>query len=205
MDSDGLWIHGILNRQYLLQQIRHFGERDQGRPLRLQVHHLRAGSPMKPGSHWTKRLGAIALTRAAVPPRIRHIHWAKHRLHRRTSRIFARVPPAAIRTRSLLLQIFVGLLRDYEVLHVRQQRFALAQIHAQCFHRQFPPLHRQYIPALFVAIGVDRDYFHAKLHAQMPRSRTSSAKRSLASFKSKRSGSSGPVSADGDQRSALLR
>jgi hypothetical protein len=36
------------------------------------------------------------------------------------------------------LQIFTGLLRDDEILHARQQRLLLAQVHAQRFHRQFP-------------------------------------------------------------------
>jgi hypothetical protein len=45
-------------------------------------------------------------------------------------------------TRTSLLQIFAYLLRDYKILHVRQQRFALGQIHAKRFHRQFPPLDR---------------------------------------------------------------
>jgi hypothetical protein len=53
-----------------------------------------------------------------------------------------------------LLQIFAYLLRDYKILHVCQQRFALGQIHAKRFHRQFPPLDRQDLPTLFVAVGV---------------------------------------------------
>jgi hypothetical protein len=53
-----------------------------------------------------------------------------------------------------LLQLFARLLGDYKILHACQQRFALGQIHAKRFHRQFPPLDRQDLPALFVAVGV---------------------------------------------------
>ena len=51
-----------------------------------------------------------------------------------------------------LLQLLARLLGDYKILHACQQRFALGQIHAKRFHRQFPPLDRQDLPASFVAI-----------------------------------------------------
>jgi len=53
-----------------------------------------------------------------------------------------------------LLQIFAYLLRDYKILHACQQRFALGQIYAKRFHRQFPPLDRQDLQAAFVPGGV---------------------------------------------------
>jgi hypothetical protein len=46
------------------------------------------------------------------------------------------------------------LLQLFARLHACQQRFALGQIHAKRFHRQFPPLDRQDLPALFLAVGV---------------------------------------------------
>jgi hypothetical protein len=46
------------------------------------------------------------------------------------------------------------LLQLFARLHACQQRFALGQIHAKRFHRQFPPLDRQDLPALFVPGGV---------------------------------------------------
>jgi hypothetical protein len=53
-----------------------------------------------------------------------------------------------------LLQLFACLLGDNKILHACQQRFALGQIHAKRFHRQFLPLDRQDLPALFLAVGV---------------------------------------------------
>src|SRR5258708_5038411 len=94
--------------------------------------------------------------------------WQAHRFHRglgtstRPNTVLTEVLPesllvyrlAAVWTRTSLLQIFAYLLRDYKILHACQQRFALGQIHAKRFHRQFPPLDRQDLPALFVAAGV---------------------------------------------------
>ena len=57
-------------------------------------------------------------------------------------------------TSTSLRQLFACLLGDYKILHGCQQRFALGQIHAKRFHRQFPPLDRQDLPALFLAVGV---------------------------------------------------
>jgi hypothetical protein len=45
-------------------------------------------------------------------------------------------------------------LGDNKILHACQQRFALGQINAKRFHRQFLPFYRQDLPALFVAVGV---------------------------------------------------
>jgi hypothetical protein len=53
-----------------------------------------------------------------------------------------------------LLQLFACLWGDNKILHACQQRFALGQIHAKRFHRQFPPLDRQDLPASFVPGGV---------------------------------------------------
>jgi hypothetical protein len=39
-----------------------------------------------------------------------------------------------------LRQLFACLLGDDKILHARQERFALGQIHAKRFHRQFAPL-----------------------------------------------------------------
>src|SRR5580693_602320 len=95
--------------------------------------------------------------------------WQSHRFHRGlctstrpntvltswgVAGVLGRVPPAAVWTSTSSLQLFACLLGDYKILHACQQRFALGQIHAKRLHRQFPPLDRQDLPALFVALGV---------------------------------------------------
>jgi hypothetical protein len=83
-----------------------------------------------------------------------HLNSAEYRANRGAAGVLARVPPAAVWTGTSLLQIFAYLLGDYKILHACQQRFALGQIHAKRFHRQFAPLDRQDLPALFLAVSV---------------------------------------------------
>src|ERR1700738_4152299 len=152
--SDGLRIHQITHRQHFLQQIRRSCKRDQGCPLRLQIEHFWAGLPVEPGPHWTERPGTLRLAATSVPSRIGHLNSAEYRANRGAAGVLGRVPPAAVWTSTSLLQLYARLLGDYKILHACQQRFALGQIHAKRFHRQFLPLDRQDLPALFLAVGV---------------------------------------------------
>src|ERR1700674_3486115 len=104
--------------------------------------------------HWTERLGTLRLAAASIPSRIEHFNSAEYRANRGAAGVLGRVPPAAAWTSTSLLQLFACLLGDYKILHACQQRFALGQIHAKRFHRQFLPLDRQDLPALFLAVGV---------------------------------------------------
>src|SRR5258708_7815935 len=94
--------------------------------------------------------------------------WQAHRFHRglgtstRPNTVLTGVPPESLLVYRLrqcgharrCSRSSRTCLRDYKILHVCQQRFALGQIHAKRFHRQFPPLDRQDLPTLFVAVGV---------------------------------------------------
>jgi hypothetical protein len=66
--------------------------------------------------HGAEALRAVALTRAAIPPRIGHPDPAKHRADRRHSSDFAGVSLPAMRTSPLLLQRLLYLLCHHEVL-----------------------------------------------------------------------------------------
>jgi hypothetical protein len=87
-------------------------------------------------------MGTIALTRAAIPAWVGHLHEAKDRFDRCVPCILICVLTTAIGTGALLFEKFVRLLRDYNILHSRQHRFPLTQTHAQCFHGQLIPLDR---------------------------------------------------------------
>jgi hypothetical protein len=50
--------------------------------------------------------------------------------------------------------MLLHLLRDHEILHSCQQSLAFAQIQTQRFHRQFPSLDCQHLPALFGAVRI---------------------------------------------------
>src|SRR5271166_3113328 len=91
---------------------------------------------------------------ASVPSRIGHLNSAEYRAYWSAAGVLGRVPPVAAWTSTSLLQLFACLLGDYKILHACQQRFTLGQIHAKRFHRQFLPLDRQDLPALFLAACV---------------------------------------------------
>src|SRR5260221_8097600 len=192
--SDGLRIQQITDRQHFLQKIRRSCKRDQGRPLRLQIQHFRAGSPVEPGSHRTERLRALRVAGASVPPRIRHIDRTEYRLYWRVSRVLAGVRLAPAGTTSSLLPTFPYLSPEHKILQASQQRFALGQIHAERFHRQFPPLEHQYIPPLFDAVGAYTNDLHPDIHGRNLQRCANSIKRALASLRLKRSGCTGPSS-----------
>src|SRR5262245_47072529 len=101
-----------------------------------------------------ERLWALALAGAAVPSRIRHLDPTENGVDRRAAGLLAGVPTAALPKHTASLPIALHLLCNDEILHGCQQRFALLQIHAQCFHRQLTLLDRQDLTALFAAVGL---------------------------------------------------
>lgn len=95
---------------------------------------------------------------------------------------------AALRTPTLLLEIFIDLLRHDQTLHVLQQSFAFCQIQPECFQGEILSFDGQHTLSLLASLDLPND-LHASFHAQIPRP---AANRSLASVRLKRLGSSGP-------------
>jgi hypothetical protein len=79
---------------------------------------------VQPRPHGTERLCPVCLARAAVPAWIRHIGTTENSADDRGAGILAGVLAVAMRTRTTLLQMFVYLMPNDEILRTGQQRLA---------------------------------------------------------------------------------
>jgi hypothetical protein len=192
--ADRLRVRRIASRQHVFQQVHHFGKRNQRSPFRLQVKQFRTGSPLQPHIGGPECICTRRVAGAPVPARIWYVDLTKYRLDRRAAGILGGVALAAARTLPVLLQIFVYLVRDHQVLHPFQQCLAFLQTHAQGLHHQFRPLDRHHIPALFSSVRAYAHDLHANAHGRRLLHCCNWPRRSSTSLKLNRSGCSGPHS-----------